>query len=240
MNETYTLFNLSRALLRSSIVVLSMLILGQPNCVLAQLEFPEAQPAEEVNTTGTVTSIEAFNSIRGNSTGSSLQLAAKYASNNGNYEEAIKWSKLALEKDPDDIDSHMSYAEALEQKLKTKPEKERDHNLLNECVNEWLIVYRSEVGEEKGAGFHGINPLGHLYEDEERSIPARHHIVTLVGRAPKPWETDTKFMKWVDRPDTSVAGKIISSKSVSSTVTTDKSAKAKGDSNEDIEMHIGH
>jgi hypothetical protein len=120
---------------------------------------------------------------------------------------------LALEKDPDDIDSHMYYAEALEEKLKMKPKKDRDQDLLNECVNEWLIVYRCEVGDEKGVSFHGINPLGHLYEDEERSIPARHHIVSLVGRAPKPWETDEKFMKWVNRPATEVAGKLLSPES---------------------------
>ena len=53
--------------------------------------------------------------------------------------------------------------------------------------------------------------FGHLYEDEERSIPAKVHLVSLAGRsAPRPWETDTKYMKWVNRPTVAVSGKILS------------------------------
>lgn len=231
------LFNFAGTVLRSSFILVSLLMLCRVNCALADLEFPEELPSDDT-TSGAVTSIEAFNSIRGNATGSSLQLAAKYASSHGNTEEAIKWCKLALEKDPDDIDSHMYYAEALEAKLKSKPAKERDHDLLMQCVMEWMIVYRCEAGDEKGASFHGINPLGHLYEDEERSIPARHHIVSLVGRAPKPWETDDKFMKWVNRPSTAVAGKLISTKPVTATDNAEKTQATTAAENHDIKKSI--
>jgi len=156
--------------------------------------------------TGTITSIDAYAEM-GKQTANSLSLAAEYALDQGDYEKSIKWCKLALEKDYNDIDIHMAYAKALQEKIKTK--KEKDQDLFNECIKEWLIVYRTEVGDEKGLSFHGINPLGHYYEDEDRSIPARAQLVALTGRAPKPWETDAKYLKWVNRPTTAVAGKIL-------------------------------
>jgi len=158
---------------------------------------------------GTVRSVEAF-AGHGKQTTNSLGLASEYALEQGNYEQAIKLCKRALDKGYDDMDTHMAYANALEAKLNAQ--EKQDVELLNECVREWLIVFRTEVGDEKGISFHGISPLGHFYEDEERSIPARAHIVTLTGRAPRPWETDEKFMKWVNRPKTEVAGRLISHK----------------------------
>lgn len=157
-------------------------------------------------TQGTVTSMQAYSEM-GKQTADSLALAAEYALDQGDIETSIKWCKLALDKDYTDLDIHMAYAKALQEKLNTQ--KVKDPDLLNLCVREWLIVYRTEIGPEKNASFHGINPLGHFYEDEERSIPARAQIIALTGRAPKPWETDAKFLKWVNRPTTSVAGKII-------------------------------
>lgn len=157
----------------------------------------------------TVTSMEAYSEM-GKQTADSLALAAEYALDQGDVERAIKWCKLALDKDYTDLDIHMTYAKALQEKYNNQ--KVKDPNLLNLCVREWLIVYRTEIGPEKNLAFHGINPLGHFYEDEDRSIPARAQIIALTGRAPKPWETDAKFLKWVNRPTTSVAGKIINNK----------------------------
>jgi len=158
---------------------------------------------------GTVTSMEAYSEM-GKQTANSLGLAAEYALDQGDVEKSIKWCKLALDKDYTDLDIHMAYAKALQEKFKNQ--KVKDPDLLNLCVREWLIVYRTEIGPEKNPSFHGINPLGHFYEDEDRSIPARAQIIALTGRAPKPWETDAKFLKWVNRPTTSVAGKIINNK----------------------------
>ena len=129
-----------------------------------------------------VTSIEAFSGL-GEQTTNSLGIAADYALEQGHYEQAIKLCKRALDKDYDDMDTHMTYAKALEAKL--KDDNQEDHDLLNACVREWLIVYRTEVGDEKGISFHGISPLGHFYEDEDRTIPARTHIAKLTAGHPK-------------------------------------------------------
>lgn len=157
----------------------------------------------------TVTSMDAYSGM-GEQTAVSLALSAKYAADQGDYDKAIKLCKSALKKDYDDMDLHMIYADALQNKIDSQ--KEPNQILLNTCVREWLIVFRTEVGDEKGLSYHGINPFGHFYEDEDRSIPARSHLVTLTGRAPKPWETDEKFMKWVNRPTTEVAGQLLSKK----------------------------
>ncbi len=173
-----------------------------------------------------VTSIEAFSGL-GEQTTNSLGLAAEYATEQGNYEQAIKLCERALGKDYNDMDTHLAYAKALEAKL--KGQTVQDPVLLDQCIREWLIVFRTEVGDEKGLSFHGISPLGHLYEDEDRSIPARNHIVKLTGRAPKPWETDEKFMKWVNRPVTAVAGKILSKPSIANNSISPKAAEKDGD-----------
>ncbi len=190
-----------------NLIVLQILILALALPALAIEDF-ENEDTDPI-TAKAVTSMEAY-SETGKQTAVSLGLAAEYALNEGQIDKAIKWCKLGLERDYNDLDIHMTYAKALQEKLKTK--KERDLDMYNECIKEWLIVYRTEVGDEKGISFHGISPLGHYYEDEERSIPARSHLVALTGRAPKPWETDAKYLKWVNRPSTAVSGKLLSTK----------------------------
>jgi hypothetical protein len=71
----------------------------------------------------------------------------------------------------------------LERKLKA--EKDIDQEFLDKCVREWLIVYRTEVGDEKVLSFHGIDHFWQLYQDEDRSLAARTHLESLTGRAPK-------------------------------------------------------
>jgi hypothetical protein len=197
-------------MVKKALIIIQLLLLCQINAVWADDDNdsgadPETQQADALPP-GTVTSMQAYSEIGKQTTGS-LTLAADYALDQGDFETAIKYCKAGLDKDYGDLDIHMSYAKALQAKLKTQ--KERDINLYSECVKEWLIVYRTEVGFEKDLSFHGINPLGHFYEDEERSIPARQQLIALTGRAPKAWETDAKYLKWVNRPTTAVAGKII-------------------------------
>ncbi len=170
-----------------------------------------------------VTSVEAY--ALNKQTANSLGLAAEYATSHGQYDQAIKLCKRALNEDYNDLDVHMAYANALQEKLQAQ--KAPDPDLLNQCIREWLIVYRTEVGDEKGLSFHGISPLGHLYEDEERSIPARSHLIKLTGRAPRPWETDVKFLKWVNRPTTAVSARLLSkpadnNKNVGDKITVEK------------------
>ncbi len=210
-------------MLKNLLFVVQLLILCQisPTWALEPDEADQSEPVDLVDTSGqdnhpldTVTSMDAYSNI-GEQTATSLQFAAKYAAKNGHYDKAIRLCQLALDKDYNDMDVHMTYAGALEDKL--DGQREKDHELLNKCVREWLIVYRTEVGDEKSLSFHGINPLGHFYEDEDRSMPARAHLVTLTGRAPKPWETDDKYLKWVNRPTTAVAGQLLSTKASNNT-----------------------
>lgn len=155
---------------------------------------------------GYVTSIEA--ATTGLQTADSMALAADYATRNGNYDQAIKYCRQALKLDFDDIDIHMSYAQALEKKLVKEPDA--DANVFNMCIKEWLIVMRGEVGEEKEQNFHGVNLMGHLFEDDERAIPARYHLAALTGgHPPKPWQTDTQYLKQVCKATSTVAARIL-------------------------------
>jgi len=134
-------------------------------------------------------------------------MSSDYSLLNGQVEQAITSSRKALRRDPDNIEAHKSYAEALDQKIQLL--KSADPELMRDCISEWLIVFRSEVGEEKGLGFHGISVLGNLYKDDGYAITARQRLVAIAGRAPRPWETNTMYLKSVLRR-ASVNGKIIS------------------------------
>jgi tetratricopeptide (TPR) repeat protein len=128
----------------------------------------------------------------------------------GNFDAAISFYRKALDIDADNADLHIRYATALEKKLKKTDE--HDPALFNKVVREWLLVMRNEVGEEKGLSFKGVAApaLGTWYRDEDHNILAKQHIVKLVGRAPRYWETNTAFLKKVLKPtETSVAGKVV-------------------------------
>jgi tetratricopeptide (TPR) repeat protein len=209
---------------KNIVIAMQVLVLCQISPVLAA--GPDGADQDE-DLQETVTSMDAYSGM-GEQTAISLQLSAKYAADQGDYDKAIKLCKLALKKDYDDMDVHMTYAEALENKLDSQTEQDRE--LLNKCVREWLIVFRTELGDEKGLSFHGINPFGHFYDDEDRSIPARAHLVTLTGRAPKIWETDEKYLQWVNRPSTSVAGQLLSKKESDNTPAPQKIVKKETDS----------
>ena len=100
------------------------------------------------------------------------------------------------------------YAEALEGKL--KEQTDRDPALFSKCVKEWLIVLRQECGDEK-LTYHGLGIpiMGKFYEDDERVIPARQHLMKLTGTMPKVWETDTKYLKRVTAGTHKLSGKVI-------------------------------
>ncbi len=60
-----------------------------------------------------------------------------------------------------------------------------------------------------GAGL-SIPLVQKFYEDDERGIPAKQHLLSLVGSVPKPWETDRKYLARATRAaEASVAGRII-------------------------------
>jgi hypothetical protein len=168
---------------------------------------------EELGITGgghkPLTSIQAWSELpKGNA--SAMMLSSEYSARNGYIEQAISQSRRAIDRDPDDIDLHKALAENLETKLKTQDE--RDPYLFNECVKEWLMVLRNEVGDESGMTWHGIGlpKMQRLYEDSERGAVARKHIVDLTGSMPKGWETNARYLKRIAKEsEAEVAGKVI-------------------------------
>jgi hypothetical protein len=175
---------------------------------------------------GAISSVDAMQI--GEATGESLSNSARYCLETGNYDKAIRLSKLAVEKNYDDTDTHMVFAEALEKKYNKQVEK--DPALFNKCVKEWLIVLRNEGGMEKGMSWHGMQiPLmEEFYKDEEHTMPARSHILALTGFLPKWHETDARFLKKVGKPvDTDVSGKVVASegKAVKNTQTKKQNDK---------------
>jgi hypothetical protein len=58
--------------------------------------------------------------------------------------------------------------------------------------------------------WHGVNPIGDLYHDDERSIPAKTELIKLTGSAPRPFETDAHYLKRVLMPSTTtVTAKVL-------------------------------
>jgi hypothetical protein len=138
---------------------------------------------------------------------STIAERARVALKNGNVSRAVALSKRALKMDDDDIDIHFIYAAALEAKLERQTEK--DPEMYKTCVHEWLIVYRNEVGDEKGMTYKGLNLLGTWWNDDARGGTAKKHLKKLVGYVPKAWETDNRFMARVGKPaEATVTGTI--------------------------------
>ncbi len=137
-----------------------------------------------------------------------LLIEAEQAFRGGDLEVALKKVKQSLNLDNDDMDAHLLYASALNEKLDNQIEK--DPNLFNKTVEEWLDVMRNRYGDEKRMRWHGVNPIGDLYNDEERSIPAKTALVKLTGSSPHSFETDAHYLKRVLRPSTAtVTAKVV-------------------------------
>jgi tetratricopeptide (TPR) repeat protein len=157
--------------------------------VCAQLEGSEEMPK---------TSIEGMSAGKDQWVGIS-EFKGEYIDKLGDNELAIEKTRRALQADPDDMEAHLMYAKLLERKLRMQPLNEKDPKLFQTCVSEWLKIFRNEVGEEKGDSWHGIAPIGRLYQDEDHTLLAKQHITALCGFAPKVWETDSKFMDKVTK-----------------------------------------
>jgi len=145
-----------------------------------------------------------------------LLLEGQEASRAGDPVTAMRKIKRSLKLDDDDMDAHLLYATLLDEQVHSQTEK--DPSLYNKCVEEWLAIMRNRYGEEKGMRFHGINPCGDLFHDEERSITAKTALVKLTGYSPKTFETDAHYLKRVLLPTTEkVSGSVVSSKAKAQT-----------------------
>lgn len=186
-------------------IIISVILISLCSYCPVNVQADNQEPEEQNSTNypAGVTSIDAI--MSGKPNGRALASAAEYCVQSEQYDKAIKLSRLALDKNYDDNEIHQVYAEALEGKL--KEQVDRDPTLFNQCIKEWLIVLRQETGDEKGLTVHGIGIpiMGKFYEDDERVIPARQHLMKLTGSAPKFWETDNKYLK---RITTSGANKV--------------------------------
>lgn len=137
-----------------------------------------------------------------------LVMIGKQAIRRGEYERAIKVLNKAIQLNYDDIDAHLHLGEALQDKLEDQEEK--DPYVFEKCLKEYLLVYRGEVGEEKGLTFKGLGFMTDRFADEERGITAKRNIVKLTGAAPKMWETDTKFIaRMLKKEGLNVSGKLV-------------------------------
>ena len=138
--------------------------------------------------------------LKKDSSASELLMLADSALKSGKVDHAIELVKRSLELDKEDLDAHMTYASALEKKMAAQTEK--DPEIFNLCVKEWLAVLRNKYGEEKSETMHGIGlpgVNGKFFADDERQAPARQHLLKLTGFSPKLWETDAKFLSKVLR-----------------------------------------
>ncbi len=135
-------------------------------------------------------------------------LQSEYVNSTNQHRLAAEYSRKAVEADPDDMDARYAHGEAL---FKLIEKGNTDPVVHNECVKTWLIVYRGLVGEEKGLCFKGISiPLTcEMFGDSRRDMSKRR-LVKLVGRLPKAWETNNKFLGKVLHAEPEVDAKIIS------------------------------
>jgi hypothetical protein len=143
----------------------------------------------------------------------SLAFLGETSLREGNIDQAIHLLKQSLSMDNENADVHVWYAEALEKKLRKQDEK--DPELFNKCVREWLLVMRNEIGEERGLSVKGISPggIGTFYRDEDHNILAKNHLVKLTGSAPRFYESNTNFLKRVlQKQHAEVAGRVVKSK----------------------------
>ena len=157
-----------------------------------------------------VTSMEGY-SI-GETTGDSYVLQAHQCLKAGYIDKAIKYCQKALNKDMNDCDTHLTYAQALQKKLETQPVDKRDPELFKKCLQEYCIVLRNEYGDEQGMSWHGLSVpvLSGQYADPERGAVARSELKKLAGSLPRVWETDAKYLKRVGNPHSArVAGKVV-------------------------------
>ncbi|MBX9688035.1 MAG: hypothetical protein K2X27_15115 [Candidatus Obscuribacterales bacterium] len=123
---------------------------------------------------------------------------------NGNIDQALKLCRSVLARRELDIDMHCLYAMALEMKLRSS---EHDTNLFNECVKEWTHVAKVKIlAASKGWEHVGDGEV--FLENQQRKKLANRHLVALVGRAPKYFESEEAFLAKTIRVETQVAGKI--------------------------------
>lgn len=123
---------------------------------------------------------------------------------NGNIDRALKRCREVMARRPLDIDMHCIYAMALEMKLRSDA---YDPSLFDECVREWTHVAKVKVLAHSN-GWDNVGEGEAFVQNHERRELARRHLISLVGRAPKMFESEEAFVSKAIRTSTQVSGKV--------------------------------
>ena len=139
-----------------------------------------------------------------------LLLQSQLALKNKNIKEAIKFARAASKADPDDLDARVGLAEALYSKVEDEGKDKVAPGVFNECLTNWLIVYRNIAGEE-ATSYKGMTVPGasRFFADEDRVLKAKYRIEDLCGRTPKFWESNKRFLKKVLKPVSRIEGEVL-------------------------------
>lgn len=129
-----------------SVFLLTFLVL--PPCLAVDETEQEFVPTEGALKGGTINSNQLLE--LGMVSPRSLVIEEEKALYSGDPDRAITVLHSWLDRDSEDADAHTFLARALEMKL--KGQAERDPELYNESIKEWLIVMRNHSGMERGEG----------------------------------------------------------------------------------------
>lgn len=124
---------------------------------------------------------------------------------NGNIDEAIKRCRQVMARRALDIDMHCLYAMALEMKLR---KVEYDPKIFDECVKEWTHVAKVKILSASN-GWEHVGDGEVFVQNQERKDLANRHLLALVGRAPKYFESEDAFLRHAMQVRTEVAGKLL-------------------------------
>lgn len=197
-------------------VLLSILYLTS---VPVQAQSPSA-PMKQTKSKGIIQMDEVFTNTKNSR---QLTLVGQQAVRTGDFDRAIKLLTRAVQINNEDMDSHLHLAEALQDKLESQEDK--DPYIFEKCLKEWLIVYRGEVGEEKGLTWRGMGFMTDRYADEERAIVAKRSLIKLTGHAPRMWETDSKYItRMLKKESLDVSGKLVSNKNQAGSESDEKTS----------------
>ena len=111
----------------------------------------------------------------------------------GQVDSAIRAVSELLARNEDVSEAHRIYAESLERKL--NQHAGYDPSIFKQCVEEWLAFMRSQLNEEGRVSLGGVGVSNFLPGHDERYMIARQHLIDLTGVAPRPWESNQKYLK---------------------------------------------
>ena len=116
----------------------------------------------------------------GNPTSNALRMEGERSLKYGSVDKAIMVLQKSVEMSPDDIETRILYAQALEKKF--LKEKEKSPKLYNFLIKQWLFVAKKSEFEDQ-------TELGYK------------HLAHLTGSLPKRSESTAKYLKRVLIPE---------------------------------------